>query len=105
MISPANDWYAVSRTHPQQVSFRAIENGFSLVRPNPSFGLAASYDYQGKIISYLDYEKSKNEIMISDVPTKGVNTIYNIIDDLFAWFCSIGTLFMLLSVVIKRKRK
>lgn len=103
MLSPANDWYAISRIHPQQVSFRAIENGFSLVRPNPSFGLAAAYDYQGKIISYIDYEKSENEIMISDVPVKGVNTIYNIIGDLFAWLCSIGI--FLIIVTSKRNQK
>ena len=104
MLSPANDWYAISRIHPQQVSFRAIENGFSLVRPNPNFGLATAFDYQGKMISYVDYAKTKNEIMISDVPVKGVNTIYNIIGDLFAWLSSIGLVLIIVSVILNKKR-
>ncbi|MFH1198387.1 MAG: nitrilase-related carbon-nitrogen hydrolase [bacterium] len=107
MLSPANDWYAISRTHPPQVSFRAIENGFSLVRPNSNYGLAAAYDYQGRIISSLNYSKTKNEIMISDVPEVGVKTIYNIIGDLFAWLCSfsIVILFTKIFIIDKRKKK
>ncbi|MCF8259200.1 MAG: hypothetical protein K9J12_00355 [Melioribacteraceae bacterium] len=103
MLSPANDWYAIARIHPQQVSFRAIENGFSLVRPNPNFGLATAFDYQGKMISYVDFEKTKNEIMISDVPVKGVNTIYNIIGDFFAWISSIGIVLIIIIVIFSKK--
>jgi apolipoprotein N-acyltransferase len=105
MLSPANDWYAISRIHPQQVSFRAIENGFSLVRPNSNYGLATTYDYQGKLISSLDCVKTKNEIMIADVPQSGVKTIYTIIGDLFAWLCSFGIVFLFVKIIIIGKRK
>ncbi len=104
MLSPANDWHAISKIHPHQVSFRTIENGFSLVRPNSNIGLAAAYNYQGRMISYVDYAKTKNEIMISDVPLHGVNTVYNIIGDLFAWVSSAGIILIIMGVIINEKR-
>jgi apolipoprotein N-acyltransferase len=92
MISPANDWDAISRTHPQQTSFRALEQGFSLVRPNTSSGLSAAYDYQGRLLTSIDYARTSERILVADVPAKGVTTIYSLIGDLFAWLCVLGTL-------------
>jgi apolipoprotein N-acyltransferase len=90
MISPANDWDAISRSHPQQTSFRAIEQGFSLIRPNTSTGLSAAYDYQGRLLSSIDYARTSERILAADVPVKGVTTIYSLIGDLFAWLCALG---------------
>ena len=104
MISPANDWDAISRIHPIQTSFRALEQGFSLVRPNTSTGLSVAYDYQGRLLASLDYAKTSQRILIADVPTKGVNTIYSTVGDLFAWLCVIGTLFLIVWALLKRKR-
>lgn len=104
MVSPANDWDAISKTHPHQVSFRAIENGFSLVRPNSNSGLGTAYDYQGRLLSSIDHARTKNEILISDVPSKGVTTIYSLIGDLFAWLCSIGFVFVAVWTFLQRKK-
>jgi apolipoprotein N-acyltransferase len=92
MISPANDWDAISRTHPQQTSFRALEQGFSLIRPNTSSGLSAAYDYQGRLLTSIDYARTSERILVADLPAKGVNTIYSVIGDLFAWLCVLSTL-------------
>lgn len=104
MISPANDWGAISKTHPFEVSFRAIENGFSLVRPNPNNGLAASFDYQGRVLSSIDYSRTPNEIMISDVPLKGISTLYTLIGDTFAWLCTLGIIIMIGWTLLRRKK-
>jgi apolipoprotein N-acyltransferase len=105
MISPANDWDAISRSHPQQTSFRAIEQGFSLIRPNTSTGLSAAYDYQGRLLSSIDYTRTTERILVADVPVKGVTTIYSLIGDLFAWLCVFGFIVMVGWVYYKHKQK
>jgi apolipoprotein N-acyltransferase len=104
MISPANDWNAISHTHPQQTSFRALEQGFSLVRPNTSSGLSAAYDYQGRLLSSIDYARTSERILIADMPAKGVTTIYSLIGDLFAWLCVLGTLLAAGWAIWRRQR-
>ncbi len=101
MISPANDH---SQMHTHWTLFRTLEQGFSLVRPNTKRGLAVAQDYQGRMLSSVDYTRTKNEIMISDLPIKGVTTIYAIIGDLFAWLCSFGFVITVLWTVFKRKK-
>jgi apolipoprotein N-acyltransferase len=106
MISPANDWDAISRSHPQQTSFRAIEQGFSLIRPNTSTGLSAAYDYQGRLLSSIDYAKTSERILVTDVPAKGVTTIYSLIGDFFAWLCVSGLLTLVFrTFFLKRNRQ
>jgi apolipoprotein N-acyltransferase len=104
MLSPANDWNAISHTHPHQVSYRALEQGFSFVRPNSKSGLSVAYDYQGRLLSSLDYSITKSRIMVADLPTKGVTTVYLLIGDAFAWLCVIGILTMIGWVIFKRKK-
>lgn len=65
---------------------RAIENGFSFVRPTYN-GVTFAVDYHGRILASKDYFAASNEIMYADVPTKGKKTIYPIIGDVFAWLC------------------
>jgi apolipoprotein N-acyltransferase len=104
MISPANDWDAISRTHPQQTSFRALEQGFSLIRPNTSTGLSAAYDYQGRLLASLDYARTRERILVADVPVQGVTTLYSVIGDLAAWLCVLGTLLAAGWAVRNRRR-
>jgi apolipoprotein N-acyltransferase len=104
MISPANDWGAIAKTHPQQVSLRAIEQGFSLVRPNSKSGISIAYDYQGKIISSLDNSRTDQPILISDAPKKGATTIYSQIGDLFAWLCSFGFIIIVVKGIYERRK-
>jgi apolipoprotein N-acyltransferase len=86
VLDPANDWRAIDPWHTQMASFRAIEQGFNLVRET-SDGLSAAYDYEGRRIAAADYFKTSDYAMISAVPTAGVRTIYSIAGDWFAWLC------------------
>lgn len=86
VIDPSNDWRAIDPWHTQMVSFRAIEQGFSIVR-GTSRGLSAAYDYQGRELSAMDYYHTSDYAMIADVPTKGVRTVYSKLGDWFAWLC------------------
>jgi len=71
--------------------FRAIEQGFNLVR-HASNGLSIATDYQGRVLSRMDHFTTADRVLISEVPTRGVDTVYSRIGDLFAWLCIAASL-------------
>lgn len=86
VIDPSNDWRAIDPWHTQMVSFRAVEQGFNIIRQTRR-GLSAAYDYEGRQLSAMDDYHSSDHAMIADVPTRGVHTIYSKLGDWFAWLC------------------
>jgi len=93
MLVPGTDWAGIDPWHTQHAVFRAIENGYSLVR-QASNGLAMTVDYQGNVLAATDYFTTNQQTMIASVPVKGVWTIYAYVGDLFAWLCLAGMLFL-----------
>jgi apolipoprotein N-acyltransferase len=102
MIDPSNDWRAIDPWHTQMVSFRAIEQGFNLIRQT-SQGLSAAFDYQGRRLAAMDHYQTTDYAMISQVPTRGVRTIYSRLGDWFAWVCLAGL--VLLTVLSLRQER
>jgi apolipoprotein N-acyltransferase len=89
MIDPSNDWQAIDPWHTQMASFRAIEQGLNLIRQT-SLGLSAAFDYQGRRLAAMDHFQTSDYAMVSEVPTRGVRTIYSRFGDWFAWLCVAG---------------
>jgi apolipoprotein N-acyltransferase len=83
LLNPSNDWRAIDPWHAQMASFRAIEQGTSVIH-QASHGLSAAYDYEGNRLAALDYFRSDSQTMISEVPAKGIRTIYSRFGDWFA---------------------
>ncbi len=105
MLVPADDWSEINPIHTQMAALRAIENGFSLVRPTKD-GLTAAFDYQGRLAAAMDETKTEKRIMFADLPSKGGKTLYPYIGDLFAWICIAGLAVILLwDRVSKRRQK
>ena len=96
MLDPSNDWKDITPYHTYLASARAIEHGFNMVR-STGHGLSASFDYKGQVLSKQNYFNSSENMMLSDVPTKGVKTIYSFMGDYFAYLCM---LFFLVSTII-----
>jgi apolipoprotein N-acyltransferase len=94
MLDPSNDWRAIDPWHTQMASFRAVEQGFNLIRQT-SQGLSAAYDYQGRRLAASDYYHTSDYAMISDVPTRGVRTIYSRLGDWFGWLCLAAVLVLI----------
>ncbi|MFL5657183.1 MAG: nitrilase-related carbon-nitrogen hydrolase, partial [Ktedonobacteraceae bacterium] len=104
LLGPSDDWQAFDPSHTQHAAFRAIENGFSLVR-EASQGLSMTVDYEGRVLSASDYFTTDDQVMVAYVPVHGVRTIYATIGDLFAWLCIIGLLALTgLAIMQSRKR-
>ena len=103
LLVPGNDWRELDPVHTQMATFRAIENGFSLVR-QASHGLAMTVDYEGNVLGASDFFTSDPQVMVAYIPMQGVRTIYATIGDLFAWL-SIAGLVVLIGFAIVRRRK
>jgi apolipoprotein N-acyltransferase len=102
MLVPGNDYKEIAPYHTHAASFRAIEQGFNLVR-SASRGLSASFNYKGQVLSLQNYFTTKDAIFYSDVPMKGQHTIYAVVGDLFVWICVL--LFTSISIFYIRKKK
>lgn len=101
MLVPGFDTKKIADFHTRVSFLRGIENGFSTVR-QANNGASISADYLGNTITYQNYFNTDNRVMISDVPTRGVNTIYGSTGEIFLWLVFAGFLFVN-SVYIKDK--
>ena len=102
VIDPSNDWRAIDPLHTQMASFRAIEQGFNLIR-HTSEGLSAAYDYQGRRLAAMDHYMTADYALVAEVPTKGVKTIYSRLGDWFAWGCMLGLVGLICGAARKRR--
>jgi apolipoprotein N-acyltransferase len=102
MLIPSNDWRQIDPWHTQDITFRAIENGFSLVRQT-SNGLAIVVDYEGRVLASSDYFSTSDQVMIASVPAQGTQTIYALVGDLFAQLC-IAALLIMTGTALLRSR-
>jgi apolipoprotein N-acyltransferase len=101
MLSPSYDW---PKSEGPCYDLRAIENGFSFVRPTFN-GFSFAVDYNGKLLAHMDSDETNEGIMYADVPTRGVMTIYPVIGDLFAWICVLGMVGLATFAVKNRGRE
>ena len=100
VLSPAGDWRAIDPRHTQMASFRAIEDGFNLVRQT-NMGLSAAYDYEGHPLAHMDQYQASDLTMVAQVPTRGVPTLYSRLGNWFAWL-SVGALLLLALLAVIR---
>jgi apolipoprotein N-acyltransferase len=84
VISPAGDWRAIDPRHTEMASFRAIEQGFNLVRQT-NRGLSAAYDYEGHPLAHMDHYQAQELTMVAQIPTRGVRTLYSLVGNWLAW--------------------
>jgi apolipoprotein N-acyltransferase len=104
MLIPSNDWRQIDPWHTQDITFRAIENGFSLVRQT-SNGLAIAVDYEGRVLASSNYFATGDQVMIASVPTQGTQTIYTLVGELFAQLCIAGLLVLIGSALVRSPKQ
>jgi apolipoprotein N-acyltransferase len=103
LVVPANDWREIDPYHTQMATFRAIENGYSLVR-QASHGLADTVDPEGNVLGTADFFTTDPQVMVAAVPMRGVQTLYATIGDLFAWLCLLGLVGLTALVIVRTRR-
>ncbi|CAH0533765.1 Apolipoprotein N-acyltransferase [Vibrio stylophorae] len=75
LLVPAHDWQAITPLHSHMAIFRAVENGFSLMRATGQ-GLSIATDYNGLILSQLDQFKTTQRILFADLPVQRRYALY-----------------------------
>ena len=102
MLNPS---YDVPKSGGAMYSLRAVENGFTMIRPVYN-GFSYAVDPNGKLLASMDSDLTDTGIMYAEVPTQGVNTLYSQIGDLLGWICVVGFLgFLPLNIILRRKQK
>jgi len=101
LLAPSSDWKNVRNIHYRMAVLRAVENGFSILRPT-SDGITAAVDPYGRIMGQVDYFVSNTFNMITILPVERVNTLYTAIGDWLAWMCLIFSA-ALISITLFRK--
>jgi apolipoprotein N-acyltransferase len=102
LFDPADDWAGIKYDHSRMATFRAIENGVSILRPS-SKGILTAVDYLGRPLAQADFFASDRAGILAAIPTRGVFTLYPIIGDIFAYI-SVAGLVWLAVVAIFRPR-
>ena len=76
LFVPSWDWQPIRREHTDLSAFRAVENGFSLVKPTYG-GISAAVDAHGHVIQRFDTDADGfDTVQLADVPTERVPTVY-----------------------------
>jgi apolipoprotein N-acyltransferase len=91
LLVPTNDWQAIGSLHQHMAEFRAVENGVALFRMARQ-GRPSAVDPYGRPLAAMDDLASQDSVMVAQVPTHRVFTLYSVIGDLFAWLCVAGLL-------------
>ena len=63
--------------HAQQHIFRAIFDGALLVRHEYNCGWSAAADPYGRVLAALNLSSASERVMVAQVPTHGVFTLYS----------------------------
>jgi apolipoprotein N-acyltransferase len=76
---PSSDWKGIDPYHTQMTRIRAIEGGFSVIRP-VRWATSAAYDAYGRLRAAMPYDEG-GRIMLVTLPVKPVATLYEKVGD------------------------
>ncbi len=102
MLVPAYDTKEISPFHTEAALLRGIEYGFSVVRQCAA-GESTAADYNGNVLATQSFFTTEERLMISDVPIKGIHTLYEAAGDWFAYAAMLLTLFFVVCSVFPKK--
>jgi len=83
--------------------FRAIENGISVVR-RAEQGRSITVDPYGRVLAKMDHFTASERVMVAQVPTQGVFTVYSVIGDLFGWLSVVGFVVVAIWAVVRGRK-
>lgn len=97
MITSAYEW--PKAWIPNNIQMPVV-NGFSMVRTTYN-GVSHAQDYNGRILNQMYFEDG--DIMYSEVPTRGVRTLFSYVGKAIGWL-SVIHLLVLISLLLFNKR-
>jgi len=100
-VVPSSDWKGIDDYHAKMAMVRAIEGGYSLLRPVRGATSIAS-DAHGNIRASISYFENSDKVMMASLPVKEIRTLYERVGDLFVW---LNLLFVLIIAGVYLKNR
>lgn len=104
MLVPGMDTKKIDDFHTRVAFLRGLENGFSTVRQSNK-GASIAADYLGNTLAYQNYFATEDRVMLSDVPTRGVRTLYGLTGEVFLWLAAAGFVAIVIFAARKGKKR
>ena len=92
---PTQDWRETRHFHYRFLPFRAVENGFAVLRAAGD-GISAAFDPLGRPVDTQDWFKTDDHILYATVPAAPLKTFYPSAGYLFPLLCLVGLVLSLL---------
>lgn len=93
VVAPSDDWRLITDLHARMARMRAIESGFSLLRPTRG-GRTLAVDAWGRIHTSVD---QPGDAVVADLPVGRVPTVYAAAGDWLGWTSLAGLLGLVLA--------
>lgn len=103
LVPGMEDFKDMAVWHSQLAPFRAVENGFSLIRPTAG-GVSIATDPYGRILAYMDYFKTNERVIAAQIPTQRVPTVYTAVGNVFGWLAVAGFVLIAVWAVIQGRK-
>jgi len=79
VVVPSSDWFGIQPYHAQMARMRAIEGGFSILRP-VRWSTSVAYDNKGRLLQSADYFENER-VMLAEIPILHIATLYSRLGD------------------------
>jgi apolipoprotein N-acyltransferase len=104
LLSPTLEWEGIHDLGTIMAVFRSIENGVNLFRAADN-GYSIAVDAYGRVIGSTNHFQSDERVLVAQLPTSGVKTVYSVIGDVVPWLSIAGTLGLIVFAVVHRVRR
>lgn len=102
LIVPENEYPEIDPMHSRMALYRAVEGGFNLLL-HASQSLSLACDYQGRVYGLMDHYHAADRVLVAQLPSRGVSTIYSRVGFLFPWACIAGLAVMIVRALLAKK--
>jgi apolipoprotein N-acyltransferase len=92
IVLPGLDWRGMLRRHTLMSRIRAIEGGFSLLRP-ANGATSMGFDNYGQIRAAMPDFGNNDKILLASLPVERINTLYTRIGNTLAYIAVLALLF------------
>jgi apolipoprotein N-acyltransferase len=104
-FAPTHDVSVWESSALAMADYRAIEDGFTMIRPTGN-GISAIIDSRGRILASQNFTSSDTGIMLTTLPTHtGVKTIFSQVGYLLPYLCLAGFIFLIPLALLQRNQK
>jgi len=103
LFSPSMEHQPIDPIHAHMATYRAIENGVTLVRQADN-GLSIAVDPYGRISATMDHFNNTERVFVAKVPILSTFTIYPYIGDMFAWLAIVALVGITIWALVSGRR-